>query len=290
MFSKQSNMFNRLIALGMDPLQVKVLKDILCNPDANLEHTGEIKLHKTIESTDMRSARWAKCKYNWEYDNKIPSKGGPMGYVLANECNGPTGAGTSGDLIKIYLPCSSNQDPNLESGDIILFFKSPDGAYIAPGYGDNRVGSIIMGSQGDTYSKGYALCDGTANATQGGRGQGSGVNLASSFPRCWANASDSGTTGGSATGSLTLEGTISGTDIGNHSHTLNETTIGTGSESTVTVITGTPTGDSGIDLTSVNVTFTGAGGSGSPSASTIPPFTYVSFLERLNNSRNVLGV
>ena len=274
MFSKQSNMFNRLIALGMDPMQVKVLKDILCNPDANLEHTGEIKLHKSVESTDMRSARWAKCKYNWEYDSKIPSKGGPIAFVYANECTGPTGAGVSGDLIKIYLPCGANQDPNLESGDIISYFKSPDGTYIAPGYGDNRVGSIIMGSQGDTYSKGYALCNGTANATQGGRGQGSGVNLASSFPRCWSSATDSGTTGGSATGSLTLEGTISGT----------------GSEGTATVISGTPTGDSGIDLTSVSVTFTGAGGSGSPSASTIPPFTYVSFLERLNNSRNVLGV
>lgn len=290
MFSKQSNMFDRLISLGMPAMQVKVLKDILCNPDAPLEHTGEIKLHKSIESTDMRAARWAKCKYNWEYDSKIPSEGGAVAYIQANECNGPNGTAVSGDLLKIYLPCSSNQDPNLESGDIILFFKSPDGTYIAPGYGDNRVGSIIMGSQGDTYSKGYALCNGTANATQGKRGQGSGVNLASSFPRCWASASDAGNTGGSATGALILEGTVSGSDIGNHNHTLNESTIGTGSESTVDVVTSTPTGDSGIDLSNVSVTFTGASGSGSPSASTIPPFTYVSFLERLNNSRNVLGV
>ena len=289
MFSKQAGLFDSLVADGLTPSAVKTLKSIFCNPQASLEHDGLISVTTEITSTDMRSARWAKCQYNWEYDRDPPSKGGHMAFVRAQECNDPTGVGASGDLLKIYLPVSGSQDPNIESGETIMFFKTANGQYIAPGYGDNRIGSIIMGSQADKGIKGYALCNGTENAKGSSSGNGTGINLATKFPRCWSSPSDSGTTGGSATGALTLEGTISGTDIGNHSHTLSETTIGTGSESTVTVITGTPTGDSGIDLTSVNVTFTGASGSGSPTAATIPPYTYVSFLERVDNSRNGIG-
>ena len=141
-----------------------------------------------------------------------------------------------------------------------------------------------MGTQADSGTKGYALCDGTANGSGGQRGKGSGANLSDKFPRCWTSSANSGNTGGSAASNLTIEGTFTANGIGNHSHTLQETTIGTGSESTVDVVTSTPTGDSGVDLGTVSVTFTGAGGSGTPSAATIPPYTYVSFLERVDLS------
>jgi hypothetical protein len=348
MFAKQSGLFDLLKYEGtcFTPKAIKILKSIFCNPKANLEHDGVITLNAAISSPDIRAARWAKSIYNWDYASEPPSKGGGMSYIYAQECTGPNGSGAGGDLLKIYLPVGGSQDPNVEANETIMFFRADDNTLLAPGYGDNRIGSIIMGSQGDKGVKGYAMCDGSENAAGANKGNGTGINLSTKFPRCWSSAADSGSTGGSAASSLTIEGsvsiggtvsiggslsiagTVSGSDIGNHSHTLNETTIGTGSESTQTVIDGTPTGDSGIDFSEVavaftgaggsgspsvsftgaggsgspsvsftgaggsgspSVSFTGSGGSGSPSAASIPPFTYVSFLERVDNSRSGLG-
>lgn len=310
MFAKQSGLFDLLKYEGtcFTPKAIKILKSIFCNPKANLEHDGVITLSAAISSPDIRAARWAKSIYNWDYASEPPSKGGGMSYVYAQECTGPNGSGAGGDLLKIYLPVGGSQDPNVEANETIMFFRADDNTLLAPGYGDNRIGSIIMGSQGDKGVKGYAMCDGSENAAGAAKGNGTGINLSTKFPRCWSSAADSGSTGGSTASSLTIEGTVSiagtvsGSDIGNHSHTLQESTIGTGSESTVTVITSTPTGDSGIDLSNVavaftgadgsgspSVSFTGSGGSGSPSAASIPPFTYVSFLERVDNSRSGLG-
>ena len=123
----------------------------------------------------------------------------------------------------------------------------------------------------------------------GGASGGSGIDSRDKFLRQWSSSSDSGNTGGAASSNLTIEGTFTANDIGNHSHTLQESTIGTGSESTVTVITSTPTGDSGVDLGTISVSFTGASGSGSPSAATIPPYAYVAVYERLDNSLNKVG-
>jgi hypothetical protein len=308
MFSKQAAMFDKLLAVGMPLKQVDVLKSILCNSSAELVHHGNLNITSQITTTDLRPSRWAVCTHNWEYDGDPPSKGGGIGYVYAQECDNAQGTGVSGGHKKIYLPVSSGLDPNLEAGDVIAYSRTDSGEYVGLGYGDNRIGSIIMGTQGQEVFPGYALCDGTKNAVSASKGSGSAINLATRFPRCWSSASDSGTTGGgssstiSIAGTLSIAGTVSASDIGNHSHTLQESTIGTGSESTVTVITSTPTGDSGIDLSNVAVAFTGGGGSGSPSVSftasdgsgsptveAIPPFAYVAFMERLDNSRNITG-
>lgn len=312
MFAKQSGLFDLLKYEGscFTPKAIKILKSIFCNPKANLEHDGVITLTAAITSPDIRSARWAKAIYNWDYSSEPPSKGGGMAYIYAQECSGPNGSGAGGDLLKIYLPVGGSQDPNIEANETIMFFRADDNTLLAPGYGDNRIGSIIMGSQADKGIRGYAMCDGSENAVGADKGNGTGINLSTKFPRCWSSASDSGTTGGSSSSSLTIEGTvsiagtISGTGIGNHSHELSTSTIGEGdgSSGTVGVVTGSNTADEGIDLGTISVaftggggsgspsvSFTGSGGSGSPSAASIPPFTYVSFLERVDNSRSGIG-
>ena len=285
MFSKHAVQFDRLVHEGMPIRQVEILKSILTNPDSDLEHHGNIVVTKAIASPDLKSARWAIANTNWQYDDDPPSQGGPIAYVHADECEDPVGKRKTGHVKKIYLPVSPSQDPNVEEGDVIMFFASNDGSYTAVGYGDARIGSLLHSTQTERAIKGWALMDGTNNSKEKG---GSGIDGKDRFLRQWNASSSSGTTGGATSSSLTIEGTVSATDIGNHSHTLSQSTIGTGSESTVDVVTGTPTGDSGIDLSNVSVTFTGAGGSGSPSASSVPPYVYVAVYERLNNSNNRL--
>ena len=291
MFSNQAAIFDRLIDEGMTPTQVGILKSIFCNAESTLEHKGVVAFQSTVTGVDFQAAKWAKCVQNWDYETDPPSKGGGVAYVYAQQCDNPKGINVGGQRLKIYLPVTSGQDPNVVSGDVVMFFTADDGSHLAPGYGDNRIGSIIMNTQGDYGIKGYGLCNGTDNASGSSRGAGSGANLAGSFPRCWSSPSDNKGTGGSATGSLTIEGRITGSGIGNHSHELNESTIATGdgSSGTISVVTGSNTADEGIDLGTITVTFTGASGSGSPTASTIPPYTYVAFLERLDNSRSGLG-
>ena len=310
MFSKQAAMFDKLLAVGMPLKQVDVLKSILCNSSAELVHHGTLEMTSQITTTDLRPSRWAVCTHNWEYDGTPPSKGGGIGYVYAKECENAQGTGPKGGDKKIYLPVSSGLDPNLEAGDVIAYSRTDSGEYVGLGYGDNRIGSIIMGTQGQEVFPGYALCNGTKNAVSGSKGSGSAIDLATRFPRCWSSASDSGTTGGggsstlSIAGTLDIAGTVSATDIGNHIHELNETTIaeGDGMMGSVTVVTGSETQDTDIDLGTVNVTFTGSsgsgspsvtftggGGSGSPTVDAIPPFAYVAFMERLDNSRNITG-
>jgi len=289
-YSRQNAHFDRLIECGMSTEVVQVFRDIFANPNVELHHEGVITLTGSVVSPQMQASRWAVAQHNWDYNpdsSSAPSASSKMGYVVCKEADDMEGSGTTNRSdIDIYLPTAPGQDPNIIAGDVIMFFETPGGKFMAPGYGDLRVGTVRVDVNGEQESKGWAAMNGTLNGKDKG---GSGIDLRDKFLRQWNTTSEAGNTGGSASGSLTIEGTISGTDIGNHNHTLSETTIGTGSESTVTVITGTPTGDSGIDLTNVAVTFTGSGGSGSPSASSIPPFAYVAFFERLDNSRTGLG-
>ena len=103
-----------------------------------------------------------------------------------------------------------------------MFFQMPDGSYMAPGYGDNRVGTVMMGVQGDKKVKGWGVMNGTNNAKAIG---GSGIDAGDKFLRQWTSQAQNKTTGGSATGALDLAVTIasggSGTSgtSGAHTHT-----------------------------------------------------------------------
>ena len=329
MYSSHARAFDRLIDAGMTRDQVHILKTILCNPDAELEHNGSVTVRGEFSGADIRAARWAKCSYNWDYYYDIPSKEGKPGFVLARECSDSAGRDITGNQIKIFLPTGRGQDPNLESGDVVMFFKMSDGTYIAAGYGDSRVGSVVMGTQADSSARGWGIMDGTNNSATIG---GSGLNFAGKFPRCWTASSDSGSTGGAASQSVTVAvanhnisdvasglGTHSGSDVAgtisdhpasglSHKHEVSDTTIGTGTTSTVGVLTGDSVGGTfytklanagGSDLAhsgSGSLSHSGSGtishtvtvNSGNP-VDTIPPFGYVSFMERINNSRTKIG-
>ena len=291
MYAKLSAHFDRLLETGFSEEAVQIFRDVFSNPTIELHHEGLVNLTGSVVGPKIQSGRWAVAQHNWDYNpdaTTYPSSSGTMGYVVCKEADDMNGTGTTGRSdIEVYLPTAPGQDPNIIAGDVILFFEAPGGTFIAPGYGDLRVGSVRADVTGESESKGWKAMNGTENSKSNG---GTGIDLRDKFLRQWSSASDAGTGGGSSSSTITIEGTVSATDIGNHSHTLSETTIGTGSESTVTVITGTPTGDSGIDLSNVSVTFTGSGGSGSPSVASIPPFVYAAYFERVNNSRTGLGL
>jgi len=288
MFSKHALQFDRLITEGMTVGQVNVLKSILTNPDIELEHNGVIKLTGSIEGPTVKASKWAVCNTNWEYVSSPPSQGGGMAFVYAHECDDSSGRNKVGDLRKIFLPVSPSQDPNLEEGDVISFITVEDGTDMAPGYGDSRIGTLQNNTRIEEKTKGWGLLNGINNSIAKG---GSGIDASDKFLRQWSSSSDAGTSGGAASSNLTIEGTFTANGIGNHSHELNESSIaqGDGSSGTISVVTGSNTADEGIDLGTVSISFTGASGSGSPSAATIPPFVYVATYERLNNSKNKVG-
>ena len=329
MYSSHARAFDRLIDAGMTPDQVHILKSILCNPDSELEHNGSITVRGEFSGMDIRTARWAKCSYNWDYYYDIPSKEGKPGFVLARECSDSAGRDVTGSQIKIFLPTGRGQDPSVEAGDVIMFFKMSDGTYMASGYGDARIGSIMMGIQGDKAARGWGIMDGTENdETKGG----SGYDYSVKFPRCWTSSAQNGTTGGAASQSITVAvanhnisdiatgiGAHSGSDVAgtlsdhpasglSHKHEVSDTTIGTGSMTGVGVLTGDSVGGTfytkladagGSDLEhsgSGSLSHSGSGtishtvtvNSGDP-VDTVPPFGYVSIMERLNNSRTKIG-
>jgi len=359
-FGLHGAQFERLAEAGMDIEQVYILRQILTNPNLELAHAGIINLTGEVKGDKIQAGRWAKCIRNWVSTKTLPSLGGTHGYILARECADGAGNRPGGTTYKIFLPVAPSQDPNVEEDDIIMFFQMPDGSYMAPGYGDNRIGTVMMGVQGDKKVKGWGVMNGTNNAKAIG---GSGIDAGDKFLRQWTSQAQNKTTGGSATGALDLAVTVathgagtSGTGgahthtatsagahghsmdtQGAHTHTTENVTIAphaahnhsiptdniaTGDGSTVLVgnsaLTGEsilahtahdheidssgghthtaasggahthPTDDPGTHThttpTLSHSVTVAAGGGGSATAATIPPFLYVAMLERLNNS------
>jgi len=331
MFSNQAGQFDRLIGAGMTEEQVFILRDILANPKQVLDHSGVINLKAGITAPSIQAGRWAVAQNNWDYnpDKKhftftYPSDGGGMAVVTCKEANDYKGSGTTGnDDITIYLPVGPNEDPNIEQGDVILFFDMPDGVFVAPGYGDFRVGTIRQDINGDKGTKGWGVMNGTENSKIKG---GSALDLATNgvFLRQWPAVANNKTTGGAATDSVTVgahsggsvdssitisnhsSGTTGSTvisDAADHVHGLdNSTQVSQGGGGTsINVVTNNQT-----DLPLANISHSAhthtipalshtISGSSSLSHSavsvdTVPPFIYVANLERLNNSRTGLGL
>jgi len=345
-FGLHGAQFERLAEAGMDSEQVYILRQILTNPDLELTHSGIVTLNGEVKGGKIQAGKWAKCIRNWVFVKTLPSLGGSHGYILARECADGSGNTITGGTVKIFLPVAPSQDPNVEKDDIIMYFQMPDGSYMAPGYGDNRVGTVMMGVQGDKKVKGWGVMNGTNNAKAIG---GSGIDAAGKFLRQWTTQSQNKTTGGSATGALDLAVTIasggSGTSgssgahthstdsQGAHTHTAAATVISdaaphvheldnstqvvsdiSGAGTPVNVVTNnltdgvvgsithsshthsidsqgahTHTAASGGAHTHTTPAHShsasiAAGGGGSATAATIPPFLYVAMLERLNNS------
>lgn len=284
MYSKHASQFDRLIVAGMSPEQVRVFRDIFCNPQIELHHEGSVNLTGYVTTAQSQSGRWAVAQSNWDFNpdsTTYPSNGGLMATVMCKEANDYLGNGTTGrsDML-VYLPVGIGEDPNIVSGDVILFFETLDGLKVAPGYGDFRIGAIRIDANADKGTSGWAVMNGTENSVANG---GSGVDLRGKFLRQWNTTTESGNTGGGETGALDLEVVVEDTGHA-HSHGLTQGNIQTGSGVTVSVVQASDTGteDPGPEY---NVTVQKVDGGGAASAVSIPPYRYVAMLERLNNSK-----
>jgi len=283
-YSKHASQFDRLIVAGMSPEQVRVFRDIFCNPQIELHHEGNVTLTGYVTTAQSQSGRWAVAQSNWDYNpdsTTYPSNGGLMATIMCKEANDYLGNGTSGrsDTI-IYLPVGIGEDPNIVSGDVILFFETLDGLKVATGYGDFRIGAIRIDANADKGTSGWAVMNGTENSVPNG---GSGVDLRGKFLRQWNTTTESGNTGGGETGALDLEVVVTDTE-GTHTHTYSTGNIQEGTGSSVAIVTGSTTQPASPALAYETVVQKVDGG-GAASAVSIPPYRYVAMLERLNNSK-----
>jgi len=283
-YSKHASQFDRLIVAGMSPEQVRVFRDIFCNPQIELHHEGSVNLTGYVTTAQSQSGRWAVAQSNWDFNpdsTTYPSNGGLMATVMCKEANDYLGNGTAGrsDML-VYLPVGIGEDPNIVSGDVILFFETLDGLKVATGYGDFRIGAIRIDANADKGTSGWAVMNGTENSVANG---GSGVDLRGKFLRQWNTTTESGNTGGGETGALDLEVVVADTGH-DHTHGLTSGSIQVGSGVTVSVVQASDTGTND-PAPNYNVTVQKVGGSGAASAVSIPPYRYVAMLERLNNSK-----
>jgi hypothetical protein len=248
MFSNQAGQFDRLIGAGMTEEQVFILRDILANPKQTLNHSGVINLKSGITAPSIQAGRWAVAQHSWDYNPDkehftftYPSDGGGMAVVICKEADDYKGNGTTGnDDITIYLPVGPSEDPNIEKNDVIMFFDMPDGVFVAPGYGDFRIGTIRQDINGDKGTRGWGVMNGTENAKTNG---GSALDLATNgvFLRQWPAVANNKSTGGAATDSVTV-GSHSGSAVdsavtvathgagtsgtgGAHTHTTDDATL-----------------------------------------------------------------
>jgi len=329
MFSRHAAQFDRLLDACMPPEQVAILRDIFTNPKATLEHKGAVVLSGSLVAPSVQAARWAVAQHNWDYNPDpnytftYPSNGGGMAIVVCKEADDYKGNGTTGknDII-IYLPVTPGDDPNVVKGDVIGFFEMSDGVYMSPGRGDDQIGTIRHDLNGRAFSPGgWGVMDGSDNSKPNG---GTALDIATNkrFLRQWASVGNNKGTGGAETDSITVAahagsavdssvavanhsagntGNTTIIDAATHQHPLTSTTIQTGTSSSVTVATADNTGDPVSPLTisahghttpalSHTITGSSALSHAAVDVDILPPFMYVAFLERLNNSRTGLGL
>jgi len=326
MFSRHAAQFDRLLDACMPPEQVAILRDIFTNPQATLEHKGAVVLTGSLVAPSVQAARWAVAQHNWDYGSGgvSPSQGGGMSTVLCKEATDFGGNGTTGNTdITIYLPVTPGDDPNVVAGSVIAFFEMNDGTFMAPGYGDDQIGTVRHDINGNAVSpKGWGVMDGSDNSKAKG---GSALDIATNkrFLRQWTSIGNNKGTGGAETDSVTVAahagsavdsavtvathsaGNTGNTTISesiNHFHTMdNSTAIQEGSGTTYNVVISNLTGNPVSELAhsahnhttpalSHSVSGSGALSHAAVDVDTVPPFMYVAFLERLNNSRTGLGL
>ena len=325
MFSRQAGQLDRLVDLGMAPEVVQVFREMLCNPDQELAHDGIVRIAASVSSPKTQSLRWAVARHNWDYNPKSsvpPSRGGKTSIVVCKECDSHLGNNTAGkDEITIYLPVPPGHDPNVTKNHVISFAVASDGTFVALGYEDSRIGAALLDIDGTQRRKGWAVMDGTLNGKIYG---GSAIDLRNRFPRQWNTSSQNKTTGGAATDSVTV-GSHAGSAVdsavaiathgagntGNttideavpHLHILDNTSVVTSAASGTPMnfvsgdISGLPQDDLAhsahnhtTPALSHSVTGSSALSHSAVSVDTVPPFTYLAYMERVNNSRRFLGI
>ena len=206
---------------------------------------------------------------------------------------------------------------------MISFFEAKDGVFVSPGFGDSRIGTIRQDLNGDTGPKGWGVMNGASNSKENG-GTGLDIATTSKFLRQWPAVGNNLGTGGATTDSVTVAShagsavdsavTVATHGAGNtgnttideavpHLHILDNTSVVTSAASGTPMnfvsgdISGLPQDDLAhsahnhtTPALSHSVTGSSALSHSAVSVDTVPPFTYLAYMERVNNSRRFLGI
>ncbi len=159
--------------------------------------------------------RCGKATANW-------SKGGGRAYVDVQECTDDTGSTViPGGPYRVYLPKHAEMDPNVVYDDVISFFRTRGGTYMAcHDYLDAKIGTLSSWGldQGD-IPPGWAMRDSIANSVANG---GTGVDAVTDY--CYARYNTiAGGKGGSV--SYTPSGEIPDTELVHGSSTATTTSF-----------------------------------------------------------------
>jgi len=182
MFTKQVAMLDRLAGL-VDPQVVEVLRELLGNCAAHLEHRGPVTINYETPAALL------------DPEGNLTSTAGAGGTALTvvgdtritGVVSGSVRAGTAqadweengGDPrvsvldpdrsplpFWVYLPCPAHQDPAVYSGDDVCYLVDNSGVAYAPWYGSDKLGTIKLWSGNPANLAndlpGWKLCDGGA--------------------------------------------------------------------------------------------------------------------------------
>jgi len=163
----------------------------LCGIQTSGGSTRPVYLVRNGGTGTSTTTKWAVATANWT-DN-----GSSCDHVTANPCTDCEGAGAAGPAITILFPKEPNQDPNVETGNVIAYAETSDSKFVALGGQDDKIGTVkLWALASGSIPQGWQPMDGTSNATVG-----SGINMNSGaadgggqFVR---GSSTAGTTGGS---------------------------------------------------------------------------------------------
>lgn len=199
MFTLQQGQIQRLNDLGMPEEAVMHMQDVFANCNQRLQHNGPVTFTGDVVMPNARIATWGKAIFNWQYDGTIPpSQGGSMAYVWVRRTDEDGNTPDYDNEVKVYLPVGAGSDPNVVADNVIFYYKTRTGIFLAPGYDDGAIGDIKSNISQSTL-QGWGLMDGTANAITAG---GSGVTATDRFMRQYDVVGNIGTTGGSSSSSI----------------------------------------------------------------------------------------
>ena len=299
MFTLQADEFEQLVNKGMTPLLVDGMRNLFANCNKHYRHYGLVELYGEVKAPKLHRGEWAVANKNWQYASSPPSQGGGMAWVNVRRVTTRSGsAWVTDETFDVFLPVPHGMDPNLVEGDVFPIKYTNSGEYICEMSADLAIGSIRLSIINQSQI-GWGAMNGTDNADDLG---GTALDLSDNFLR--GDEAQAQTTGGAASDTITpatiagaianhAGGTTGSTTIathGTHDHGLQTNTIQEGTGVNRTVVDTTPTDASssldhaGHDHSIPSLSHSGTGGN--ITVDTVPPYIYVAYLERLNNSRN----
>ncbi len=198
MFNDQVGQLQKLADLGLGPEVTNHLVTTLANCNQQLTHRGAVRFEGEVTAPNLRVGTWGYALYNWQYESALPSQGGGLPWVWVRRADESGSTPEYDNEVKVYLPIGASRDPNVVAGNVVSYYKTTTGVYVAPGYDDDPVGAVKQLVASRTL-QGWGLMDGTVNASSLG---GSGFDATDSFLRQYDSVGNVGGTGGSETSSI----------------------------------------------------------------------------------------